>query len=158
MTTENSMNSAAAATISEKELWAAFLPLTITKSVTFSPFNDCATEKFVPAVYVSHSAYYCNIEAIGGIIADDLKGSEKPSETLIDWINDLEAYLACLKVVAECFCRISDRSLVRLPEREPELRQNDPDAYKAWEAAANEAERNPRYRPPVGTSEQGEAA
>lgn len=149
MTNENNTDTADTATISEKELWAAFLPLTITKSVTVSPFNDLTVENFVPAHLVTDYGNYGSTEDLADRLADELADSEDPDEALGCWIEDLENYVNGLKVVQENFRALKRMALVMPPEPEPDLWKTDPVAYKAWEQAANRAEENPRYRPLV---------
>lgn len=146
MTTENSTTMAPAATISEKELWAAFLPLTITKNVSVSPFGDLEVENFVPAHHVVDYGNYGSTEELADRLADEVADSEDPDETLGCWIEDLENYLNGLKTVHEHFRTLKRMALVMPPEPEANLWQTDPVAYKAWEDAANKAEENPRYR------------
>lgn len=157
MLIENTTTQAPAATISEKELWAAFLPLTITKSVTVRPFKGVAVENFVPVHHVIDCGNYGYTEDLADRLADELADSEDPDETLECWIEDLESYVNGLKMVQEHFRSLKSMALVMPPEPEPDLWRTDPAAYRAWEDAANKAEENPRYHPLVAPSE-GEAA
>ena len=153
MTTENTMARASAATISEKELWAAFFPLTITKSVSISPFNGLTVENFIPANHVVDYGNYGSTEELADRLADEVADSENPHETLECWIEDLENYVSGLKLVQDHFRALKRMALVMPPEPEPDLWKTDPAAYKAWEDAANKAEENPRYYAPVATNE-----
>lgn len=145
---------APAATISEKELWAAFLPLTITKSVTINFYDEVTVENFVPANHVIDSGNYGYTEDLAERLADEVAESDEPADTLECWIEDLENYVGSLKLVQDNFHALKRMALVMPPEPEEDLWKADPAAYKAWERAANEAEENPRYHAPVSTSER----
>ena len=154
MSNETTTITALAATISEKELWAAYLPLTITKSVTFSPFNDFTVENFVPAHLVTDYGSYGSTEELADRLAEEIADSEDPDAALECWIEDLENYVDGLKTVQKHFQALKRLALVMPPEPEANLWQTDPVAYREWEVEANKAEENPRYHAPIVATQQ----
>lgn len=149
MTTENNTTQAPAATINERELWAAFLPLTITKSVSAGPFEGFTVENYSPVDNLTDGGSYGSTEDIAIRLADEVVNSDNPDEELECWIEDLESYLNGLKLVQDHFRALKRMALVLPPEPEPDLWETDPAAYKEWEEAVNKAEESPRYYAPV---------
>jgi hypothetical protein len=152
MTTENNTTYATAATISEKELWAAFLPLTITKSISTGPFEGFLVENYSPADNVIDCGSHGCTEDLSAHLADDVAESDNPDEALECWIDDLESYVAGLKIVQEHFRALKRMAIVTPPEPESDLLETDPAAYRAWETAAIKAEESPRYAPIVANN------
>lgn len=145
MTTENSMTLAPAATLTERELWARYLPLTITQTMNFGP----TIERFVPDHQLRDPGSFGLIEDLGDTLADNVEESETPEETLDLWIVDLESYVNGLKIVRDCFRRLKQVSQIVPTDHALDATE---EGIREWERAAIEADENPRYREPVITS------
>ena len=141
MTTVN-MIPAPAATLTEKELWEQYLPLTITQTMSIGP----TVERFVPDHHLRDAGSYGLTETIAETLADDVADSDTPDDTLDLWIVDLESYVNGLKVVRDSFRMLKQVSLIMPPEPAPGASY---EAIREWEKAAHAAEEDPRYRPPV---------
>lgn len=149
----NTTTETSAATLSEKELWATFLSLTITKRISVSPFQGVTVENYKPVDNVIDCGSYGLTDDLADSLAADLAIREAPDEALDFWIEDLENYVDGLKLVQEHFRALKRLALVMPPEPATDLWETDPAAYKAWEDAANEAEERARYRAPVAFNE-----
>lgn len=144
MTTENSMTLAPAATLTERELWARYLPLTITQTMNFGP----TVERFVPDNQLRDPGSFGLIEDLGDALANNVEESETPEETLDLWIDDLESYVNGLKIVRDSFRRLKKVNQIVPPDHALDATE---DEIREWERAAIKADETPRYREPVIT-------
>ncbi|ASP68313.1 hypothetical protein [Sinorhizobium meliloti] len=152
MTTENSTTQAPAATLTEQELWKAFLTMTIERSTNFNGVSR-SVERYKPEDSVTEPGEHGWMENFNDSIAASIEFSDETEETLDCWITDLECYLEQLKRVREDFRTLKATTII-MPE-EPS-HDADPATLDAWEHAAIEAEENPRFSLPV--IDAGEAA
>lgn len=144
MSNENNTTQAPAATLTERELWAHYLPLTIIQTMSFGP----TVERFVPDQQLRDPGGYGLTENLADALADDVEESDTPEEALDLWIVDLESYVHGLKLVRDSFHRLKQVSQIVPPDHAPDATYEE---IREWERVANEADEDPRYRPPAVT-------
>ncbi len=146
--TTNIMTQASIATLTEKELWHHYLPLTITQTMSFGP----TVERFIPDHDLRDPGSYGLIESLSETLADDVAESDTPEETIDLWIVDLESYVNNLKLIRDTFSKLKQVSIIMPADHAIDATE---DEIREWERAANAAEENPRYRPPLlGNSQE----
>lgn len=139
---ENTTNTAAAATLTEKELWAQFLDTTIKTSIKVG----AATLKgeIEPFDLIYTGGEYQITHDFAEAVTDELKETETPADDLETLIGDIEGYLLNLKFLRDKFAELKQEAFI-FPEQ-PDEDVCSEEEYGAWENAAIAAEANPRYR------------
>lgn len=147
MTIENNTNCEHGATLTEKQLWERYLPLTITQTMSFGP----TVERFIPNDTLRDAGRYGLMASLADTLADEVASSDSPEEQLELWIVDLENYVHGLKLVRDTFTKLKQISLIFTADHAIDATE---DEIREWERAANAAEDDPRYLPPVLANEK----
>jgi hypothetical protein len=142
------MSNETPATISERELFASFLELTVHSSTSFGPV--CSNESYEPISYLNISDEYGDLEDASELIIERLTDADEPEEYLHSLASCMATYANTLRKVVADF-----HSFKRLHSAEAhfgdEPEDQASDAWKVWSDAWDEHERNPRFLVPAGT-------
>lgn len=138
----NTMATTPAAMLTEKELFSQFLKMRVSRLTSFGALLSYYTPE---SLLRSTGEYGDVLVELGERLMDWLEPDEDPAEGLRQIIEDLEFYIEGLRLIHEDFEAMKTIKLV-LPE---EPQDADDEAAAAWEAAYQQAEENPRYRPAV---------
>jgi hypothetical protein len=154
--THDTTTATAPATLTEKELFAIFVKLTIAKRNTYGSLkHNTLVSEYTPEEHLQEPGGYGELEEATHHLFNYLVDDERPEEAMRELIDSLEAYTEQLKMVWRDFYPFKEAHVLEPMLDEPD-QTNDPEGWKAWSDAWDEHDNNPRFRAPA--LKEGEAA
>ncbi|SOE08504.1 hypothetical protein SAMN05877838_0226 [Hoeflea halophila] len=140
MNTNYTTTPADGAVWTEKEMFQHFLNMTLKD---YDAFGNIVNE-YEPDTLLSSAGGYETLEDFLDQILDDFSEFEGPETRLDNMIMDMGAYISALRKVRAAFRSLKQHHIIIPPEPDETV---DGATWEAWDRAAYEAEKNPRFRP-----------